>query len=85
MHATPATTPPATTPNAPTVPINLYPHKQHPPLQPGVFMLSHRKLVFADPATHPELPGLELPAAVLGDPSPNAAADAALAALGAAT
>ena len=85
MRATPLIPGPPATPNAPTVPANLFPHKQRPPLQSGVFMLSHRKLVFADPATHPELPGLEPPAAMLPDPSPTAAADAALTALGAAT
>jgi hypothetical protein len=85
MHAAPATSPASATTNAPTVPRNLSPRKQRPPLQPGTFMLSYRKLVFVDPAEEPELPGLELPAAVSPDPSPTASADAALAALGTAT
>ncbi len=77
MHAAP------TTPHAPTVPVNLAPPKQQRPLQPGEFTLTQRKLVFADANALPALPVLELPAPA--DPSPAAAADEALSALGAAT
>jgi hypothetical protein len=82
MHAAP------TTPHAPTIPANLAPKKQQRPLQPGEVTLTHRKLVFADadalPALElPTLPPLELSAPA--DPSPAAAADDALAALGTAT
>lgn len=77
MHATP------TTPHAPTVPVNLAPQKQQRSLQSGVFTLTHRKLVFADADALPVLPPIELPAPA--DPSPAAAADEALAALGTAT
>jgi hypothetical protein len=71
------------TPNAKTVPANTLHHKQRPPLQPGTYTLSQRKLVFIDPAAQPDLPGLELP--VPAYPSPTAAADAALDALGSIT
>jgi hypothetical protein len=77
MHAAP------TTPHAPTVPVNLAPHKQQRPLPPGGFTLTQRKLFFADADGLSALPALELPAPA--DPSPAAAADEALTALGAAT
>lgn len=78
-----AANPTPSTPNDRTVPANTSPRKPRPPLHPGTFTISQRKLVFRDSATPPELPGLELP--VPAHPSPTAAADAALAALGADT
>lgn len=78
-------TPP--TPNDKTIPSNSIPHKQRPPVHPGTFALSQRKLVFLDPASEPDLSDLELPLLAFSHtPSePAADSDRALAALATAT